>query len=162
MAARPSLCLEFERVLAVLSQSGVRYVVVGGVAGVLHGADRLTADLDVVVDLAPEACRTMMDALSTLGYRARAPSEANREQRANEKHMQVFSLWDPENALPTLDLFLRYPMDFNELVRNAMSVTLGDVEAKIASIDDLIAIKLKAGRPRDLEDVERLRDVQRA
>lgn len=44
----------FEPVLAALDAAEVRYVVVGGVAVVLHGHPRLTADLDLVIDLAAE------------------------------------------------------------------------------------------------------------
>ncbi len=41
----------YEPVLAALDAAGVRFVVVGGVAVVLHGHPRMTADLDLVVDL---------------------------------------------------------------------------------------------------------------
>ena len=40
-----------ERVLAALNAAEVRYLVVGGVAVVLHGYLRTTADLDLVVEL---------------------------------------------------------------------------------------------------------------
>lgn len=47
--------VEFERVISALNDSRVDYVIVGGIAVVLHGVDRLTADLDLVVDLQPDA-----------------------------------------------------------------------------------------------------------
>jgi hypothetical protein len=40
---------DFEQIFEALGQAGVRYVVVGGVAVVLHGHPRLTADRDLVV-----------------------------------------------------------------------------------------------------------------
>ena len=43
-----------ERVFGALNESGVRYLVVGGVAAVLHGHLRTTGDLDLYVDLAPD------------------------------------------------------------------------------------------------------------
>ena len=70
--------------------------------------------------------------------------------------MQVFSLWDPGNELPVLDLFVRYPLDFDMLVKHAIEMDLGAVTATVASVDDLIAIKSAAGRDKDLDDVERL------
>ena len=48
---------DFLRVLQALEVAGVRYVLVGGLAVLLHGIDRLTADIDLVVDLAPEQAR---------------------------------------------------------------------------------------------------------
>ncbi len=38
-------------VIETLNQSGVRYTVVGGVAAILHGAPRMTGDLDLAVVL---------------------------------------------------------------------------------------------------------------
>ena len=43
----------FEPVFRALNDTGARYVVVGGLATVLHGYARFTADADLVVDLAP-------------------------------------------------------------------------------------------------------------
>ena len=41
----------FEPVFLALNEAGVRYVIVGGLAVVLHGYPRFTADLDIVLDL---------------------------------------------------------------------------------------------------------------
>lgn len=41
-------------VFEALNDMQVRYVVVGGLATVLHGYARLTADIDLMVDLEPE------------------------------------------------------------------------------------------------------------
>jgi hypothetical protein len=41
----------FEELLAYLEENGVRFVVVGGIAVVIHGFARLTADIDLVIDL---------------------------------------------------------------------------------------------------------------
>ncbi|MDQ3031572.1 MAG: hypothetical protein M3Y87_04085 [Myxococcota bacterium] len=43
----------FEPIFRAPDEAGARYVVVGGLAVVLHGYARLTADIDLVVDLAP-------------------------------------------------------------------------------------------------------------
>lgn len=44
----------FEPIFEALNATGVRYVVVGGVAVNLHGHQRLTKDLDLVIELVPE------------------------------------------------------------------------------------------------------------
>jgi hypothetical protein len=51
----------FEPIIEQLNNNGVRYVVVGGVAVVLHGYARLTADLDLAVDLSTEEARKAID-----------------------------------------------------------------------------------------------------
>jgi hypothetical protein len=71
--------------------------------------------------------------------------------------MKVFSFWDSTQARPTLDIFIEPPIDFETLWRDAPVVTLGSQAVRIASVDHLIGMKLQAGRPQDLADVERLR-----
>ena len=64
---------DFERVFAALEARGVRYLVVGGVAVVLHGHPRFTADLDLVLALDPQNLASAIAALEGLGLRPRAP-----------------------------------------------------------------------------------------
>ena len=94
---------ELERIFAALDASDARYLVVGGVAVVLHGHPRLTADLDLVIALDPANVRAAVGALQSLGYRPRAPVSlddfADPEQRRSwidEKGMTVLSLASPE------------------------------------------------------------------
>ena len=63
----------FEPVFEALNRAQVRYVVVGGLATVLHGHARLTADIDLVIDLSPAEARKTLETLVGLGFRPRAP-----------------------------------------------------------------------------------------
>jgi len=63
----------FEPVFEALNRAHVRYVVVGGLATVLHGHARLTADIDLVIDLSPPEATKTLEALVDLGFRPRAP-----------------------------------------------------------------------------------------
>ena len=51
----------FEPIFDALNRARVRYVVVGGFATVLHGHARLTADIDLVIDLSPAEVRKALD-----------------------------------------------------------------------------------------------------
>jgi len=64
-------------VLARLVAADVRAVVVGGVAVVLHGHPRLTADLDIVLDLAPENVRPAPEVLAHAGLVPRLPVDVH-------------------------------------------------------------------------------------
>jgi predicted nucleotidyltransferase len=154
---------DFLSVLHEFHRRGIRCVLVGGLAVVLHGIDRLTADIDLVVDLAPEQAAKAIAALLESGFKSQAPvdprqfaDESVRDRWRTESGMRVLSFWDPENRRPTVDLFAHYPMDFQALFDDSIVLSLNDTAVRVASIDHLISIKRAAGRPKDLEDVERL------
>jgi hypothetical protein len=66
------LALFFEDALVLLRDAGVRHVIVGGTAVILHGVPR-TTDLDLVVEDDPANMRRLVSVMNRLGYRPRAP-----------------------------------------------------------------------------------------
>jgi hypothetical protein len=158
----------YEPFFTLLESTGVRYVVVGGLATILHGYARLTADVDLVVDLETEPATRLMRALESAGLRPTVPEPAvrfaDRQARQSwieEKGMQVFSLYDPENPMLRVDLFVSHPVDFETLFARSEVVQLRSTTVRIASIPDLIRLKEIAGRPQDLEDIAQLRRIWR-
>lgn len=162
---------DIEAVLGALNEKKVRYLVVGGLAVVLHGYLRTTMDLDLVVQLEPENLRKALQALEGLGYQPVAPvplldfaEPRMRESWIREKNMIVFSLWLPDGPVFKVDLFVSEPFDFEATYRRAVQVDLGRTTARVVALEDLIALKREAGRPQDLADLqalERLRDRRR-
>ena len=155
---------DFLGLFGTLNSARVPYVVVGGLALLLHGVDRVTADVDLVIDLATGAARDLVNAVTAAGYRPVAPVDAAlladaaiRDQWRAERNMEVFSMWDTTNRRPTLDVLLSSPVPFTDLQRDALTVTLDGVPITVASVAHLIAMKEHTARPRDLEDVQRLR-----
>lgn len=54
---------DFEKALKVLNESGVSFIVIGGVAGALHGSSIITQDLDVVYSRGRDNLRRLALAL---------------------------------------------------------------------------------------------------
>jgi hypothetical protein len=157
---------DFLSVLRAFQDAQVRYVLVGGLAVLLHGVDRLTADIDLIVDLAPEQASRAIETLLAMGFRTQVPVDARlfadpatRKRWREESSMVVLSFWDPQNRCPTVDVFAEYPMDFEKLFSAAVLMPLSGTNVRVASIQHLIDIKRAAGRPRDLEDAARLAQV---
>jgi len=159
--------VEVEHVLAALAGAEVRFVVVGGVAVVLHGHPRLTADLDLVIDLEVGPAGRAMQVLTGLGLVPRLPvaasafaDPATRARWVAERNLMVFTLTDPNGGLLEVDLFARSPLPFEDLWSRAVKVLVGETEARVASLDDLIAMKREAGRPQDLADITALEAIR--
>jgi len=158
-----------EEIFSALLEARVEFVVAGGVAVVLHGHARLTADLDLVVWLERENILRAMGALAGLGYRPEAPvaaeqfaDPAQRLQWIRDKGMRVFSLWSDLHRTTPIDLFVEEPLPFAELADAAARVPLGSITVPIASIPHLMRMKRAAGRAQDLEDLRVLEELLRA
>jgi hypothetical protein len=70
-------------------------------------------------------------------------------------------MWDPENSLRSVDLFVDNPIDFEELWARSEVLTLTGTTVRVASIPDLIRMKKLAGRPVDRLDIEELQAIMR-
>ena len=160
--------VDFLSLFVALNQRNVRYVLVGGLAVVIYGVDRITADVDLAVDLASESATDFVRVLTDAGFRPMLPVNAQmfadaavRGRWLRERQMQVFSFWDPQHTRPSVDVFIADVLPFEELWSDSRSIALDGVDIRVASIEHLIRMKTLAGRPQDLSDIERLREIQR-
>ncbi|MGB5349713.1 MAG: DUF6036 family nucleotidyltransferase [Polyangiales bacterium] len=157
-------------IFRALHDAEVRYLVVGGVAVVLHGHPRFTADLDLVVELTASNASAAIAALQTLGYRPRAPVRGEdfavediRASWRKDKGLTVFSLWSPSYPGTEVDLFVEEPFDFREAWSRRLDALLEDATTvHVVGIDDLRALKASVGRPKDVDDIAQLDAIARA
>ena len=157
----------FLPVIDAFNREKVAYVVVGGLAVVLHGHTRLTADVDLVIGLDEANASKAVEIVSRLGYRPRVPVNpkgfADSKLRASwikDKGLMVFSFYKNDNPLIGIDFFVDYPMEFDGLLSRSVIKDLGKIPVRICSIEDLIEMKRKAGRSKDLEDVRILEMIR--
>ena len=160
---------EIEAVTKALNAAQVRYLVVGGVAVVLHGYLRTTGDLDLVIQLEHTNLSRALEALQSLGFRPKAPVRfsdfANSETRQSwitTKGLTVLSLASPRLPAFEVDLFASEPFDFDSVYARAADVKLDHVAVRVIGLDDLIDLKLRVGRPQDTTDVAALQAVRQA
>ncbi|MEO8945397.1 MAG: hypothetical protein ABI338_02780 [Gemmatimonadaceae bacterium] len=71
----------FEPIFETLNATRIRYVVVGGLAVNLHGYQRFTKDVDIVIELLPEQSARALEALRAIGYEPRLLVEIQRLHR---------------------------------------------------------------------------------
>jgi predicted nucleotidyltransferase len=157
---------DFVSLFAILNTLGVRYVVVGGVAALLHGVGRTTADVDIAIDLSTAATGDAIKRLTESGYRPVAPVnpqdfavDATRTRWQHDNSMVVFSLWDPENRRPTVDILLEPIIEFEVLWLGSEDIPLFGTPIRVVSIEHLIKLKQHSGRPQDLADIDQLQRI---
>lgn len=152
--------MDFLAVLRALRASGAQFVIVGGVAASLYGSTRLTHDLDLVPSLDSETWPRLVDALYDLGGQPRIPESRdaianpeNVKQWIEEKGMLALTFRSSDGSTE-VDLLVAKSNEIPALLDRATKVILEGQEFAVASLDDLIAMKKKAGRPQDLLDAE--------
>ena len=135
-------------VFASLNSHDVRYIVIGGIATILHGVPRSTLDLDVLIESTPENARKLLDALldANLGTAELISPE---ELLANE--ITVFS------DLVRIDVQTATPgVTFAEVWPERVEMHYQGNKVNVLALPDLIASKRASGRPVDLQDAELL------
>jgi hypothetical protein len=160
------MAFNVRQIFAALNEGHVDYVVVGGLAVILHGYLRATADLDLAIGLSPGNAKRGMQALASIGLQPRLPvstddfADANqREEWRTHRNMRVFPMWDPANPLRSVDVFIDEPIPFDALFAHAVTKDIEGTPVRIASIPHLIDMKQRAGRPRDLDDIDKLQQL---
>jgi len=146
--------------LRKLQGDGVRFVVVGGLAVVLHGHMRLTMDLDLAVSLDDENVKRLVKSLSELGYQPRIPVDLQdfsdpkiRNEWIRDKNMKALNLWRSPDPFSALDILIETPLPFEVLYSDAESLLLEEIPVKVVSIPHLIEMKAAAGRETDKSDI---------
>ncbi|MBL6752525.1 MAG: hypothetical protein ISP90_18575 [Nevskia sp.] len=159
-----------EAVTGALNAHCVRFLVVDGLAVAAHGYLRYTADVDMVIQLDPANIREAFTALAEVGYRPSVPVTGeqfgNVELRSRwiaEKGMVVLNFWSDAHRDTPIDVFVSEPFDFDSEYSQGLAQELAPgVIMRFPRLDTLIKMKLSAGRPKDLIDVEYLRKARSA
>ncbi len=154
----------FEAIVRALNEAGVRYIVVGGLAVIAHGIGRTTFDVDIVIQLNPENIGEAFAALESIDYRPTVPINADQFSDASlrsswiaEKGMLVLKMWGDSHRETPLDIFVTEPFHFEAEYRDALLHEVGPgTAARVLRLEALLAMKLAAGRPKDLADVDEL------
>lgn len=146
---------DFAAALRDLNEAGVRYVLVGGLAVIRHGAVRATKDVDAAVAMdADNLARvgTLID-----GWAATSPDGT--PLRTKELPAGGVIAMRTRHCLVDLLSEQLLPAPFAEVLARSDVKRIDGVEAPICSFADLVAMKRATGRGSDELDLERLREA---
>ncbi|MHB9111046.1 MAG: nucleotidyltransferase domain-containing protein [Thermoleophilia bacterium] len=158
----------YEEILRALQKHGVRYLILGGAAVNLHGVPRMTADLDITVDISAQNVEALVEALAESGMKVSLPldptglsdAEQRREWR-QEKHLEALTFQSAGSGAPyrEVDIVIEPPLDFEEMYEARTWLEIDDIRVDLVSLSHLIEIKSNLGREQDLADVKALKKI---
>ena len=157
----------YEDVFRALAEKKIDYVVVDGVALVLHGVVRLTGDLDLFVRLEEANVLKFVAAMKELGYKPKVPVKAEdladaarRRRWRTEKGMRVLSFYNPAKPMQLVDVFIDEPIPYSEAREGRKAFEAAGIRIPTVSVEHLKALKRISGRPQDLADIEALEAIE--
>lgn len=147
--------LRADEILRALSDGGVRFVLIGGLAAQVHGSPSLTGDVDICHDLDGGNLQHLARVLRGLvAIRRDMPDGV--EAPLDERALRSGDAFTLSTRYGDLDL-LGHPepaLDYARLAPGSIAVEILGVSVRVAGLDDLMAMKRAAGRPKDLIELE--------
>jgi hypothetical protein len=143
---RPELLLE------VLARHGVRHVLIGGFAGVIHGSPYVTTDVDVVPDADPANLERLSAALDDLHARVSTPDEPDGlEFDHDAASLASVRVWNLVTDHGRLDIAFEPSgtSGYDDVARDAAHLVILGTEVDVASLADVIRSKEAADRDKD-------------
>ncbi len=144
-------------VIGLLGRHEVRYVLIGGLAAITHGAPLVTQDIDICYAREPRNLEHLADALREVHATLRG-AEPDLPFRLDARTLANGDAFTFTTDVGWLDIMATPSgvAGYDELVRTADAYDLFGHRVAVASIEDLIRMKRAAGRPKDLLAVEEL------
>jgi hypothetical protein len=146
---------DWARGLGALTDGGVRFVVIGAVAGRILGSPSLTRDLDICHARDHENVEALAAVLVQLHARLRGVPDGL-PFRLDARTLAAGDSFTFATDIGDLDI-LGTPsgtQGYEDLARDAERVVIDGRTILVASLDDLIRMKRAAGRPKDLVEIE--------
>lgn len=155
-APEPGTILEaLGRLAPMLEEWPGTAAVIGGVGIVARVRPRFTTDIDLVIEVEPDRVSDLLSLAQRHGW------QHDPDETAELVQGGLARLWGPPSrtAGVGLDLMFVDSAFLESVVARATSVAVGDVTLPVATVEDLLVMKLEAHRPLDIDDVLAIKDV---
>lgn len=144
---RSPLAKAIAALAAVFERLDVRWYLFGAQAALLYGAARLTADIDVTVDLGERETALLVRSLEKAGFRLRVHNV-----NSFVATTRVLPLLHRASGMP-VDVVLAGPGLEDLFLKRRRQRIVEGVRVPVASPEDIVVMKILAGRGKDEDDV---------
>ena len=139
-------------ILTRLREQEIHFVVIGGIAGVLHGSPYPTSDVDICAASDFDNLEALVAALCFLGAREwDSQEEVEIERKWSTETLRGQESWSMVTPLGHLNVFLKPPAirGYEELAQGAIEYEISGGPIAVAHIEDVIRMKEEAARDSD-------------
>ena len=137
--------MDTEKLLKLLKEHKVRFVIIGATAFPVHGYSRATLDIDLFIEPNEINAKRTRQSLKAFGYDV---SDITIDDLLTKKVLIRQYLVETD-----IHPFVK-GVSFDSIWANKVKAKFGDVFVWFASLDDLIKMKKAARRPKDVEDLK--------
>ena len=149
----------WNRIINKFNIAKLDYVLVGAAALVIHGMPRSTLDIDIYIPARKDILVRLFQIADKLGLES--------EQRDILKIMLSPELFANQwicfsyKGQDVLDVFFANENDYNKLYKNSKLRRDKNIIVRVASLNDLRAMKKASGRPQDLADIKLIEEARK-
>lgn len=144
----------YKKILKAFEKYNLRYLIIGGYATTFHGVIRSTLDLDLWVDSKKDNREKLFKSLNSLEYSENSCRQA--VEAFKKDHM--IKIPYKVDLIEIMDDFIT-KMDFDTAYKNRIEQKDSNLTFHVIGIQDLITMKLKTNRYRDLIDAKELKEI---
>ena len=150
------------KIASILNKLSINYIVTGGIAVVVWGRPRFTADIDIVVELLPRKLNKLAEELLKIDKDVYLSKDAMLDALKNEGE---FNFIHPATGLKIDFWILKNELFDKERIKRGIKKRIAGVNIVFSSPEDLILIKLlwqkRMGLNHQLEDIESILKIQK-
>lgn len=154
----PNLKALLERLIT----HNIDFVLIGGFAASVHGCTMVTQDIDICAAITEEEVAKLREALKDLHPKHRMNPNAKHSFLEYPTEIKGINNIYLETDLGVLDILSQTQPagNFAEIKNRSFEIPLYGRKCRVISIDDLIKVKEKMNRPKDLQTVRELRLIK--
>ena len=142
----------FFQIFKALDKNEVQYVLIGGLALILHGIPRSTFDSDIVILGNKKNISNVLKAIKDLNYIPMQADMVTHEAFGKLEEEQCATFSSVKGDIH-LDIFLKKNNKFKEMQKRSETRIIYETPVHIAKLDLLLELKKSTGRDIDKTDI---------